>query len=231
MPRDRQPRRHVVSPGDDFGAQYRAFVIEFFGIEGAPFDGYYETLGPGRQVGSQWTVRPAITTTWGTPGSVLQYAFSDGREVVLYVWRQRILPWVTRGTAPFVEDVWDPKSSIWHAFIRNITDADNPETVSTVKKLADVLPLLRLSLGEKTISGFTGEQIEEMITETIDRMAQAEPNKSRPRRFKVARFVTKWPIATSRTNIYNYVTRDRLAANGEMEKRYKARCAEMNVSE
>lgn len=231
MPRDRQPRRYVVSPGDEFAPRYRDFVIEFFGVEGALFDGYCETLGPSRQIGLRWAVRPARPTTWGTPGSVLQYGFSDGRQVVLYVWRQRILPWVTAGTTPFIESVWEPQSLTWHAFIRNITDPDKPETVTAVKKLADILPLLELSLGEKTISGYTSEQIEEMITATIDALAKAQPDKNRPHRFKVKQFVDAWPIAISRTTIYNYVERDRLAVSGEIETRYKKRCAELAMSE
>jgi len=227
MPRDRQPRRYVVSPGDEFASRYRDFVIEFFGVEGGLFDGYYETLGPSRQVGPKWAVRLGRLTSWGTPGSVLHYAFDDGRDVVLYVWRQRIIPWVTAGTAPFIESVWEPQSAIWHAFIRNIIDPDKPETVTAVKKLADILPLLELSLGEKTISGYTSEQIEEMITTTIDTLAKAQLDKNRPRRFKVKQFVDAWPIAIGRTTIYNYVARDRLAANGEIETRYKKRCAEL----
>jgi hypothetical protein len=224
MPTDQQMRRYVVAAGIDFGNHYNDFIIEFFGTEGT----WPDSAGTKQRVAAKWTIhsgtKPELESK---PAEILKYGYSDGREFVINIWRQRIFFRDAQRTTPYIEKLWFAPSAKWITTIENIQDRLEPRTAVLIKRLADGLPLLFLSFENRTISGYTQQEIEEMISGAVEKMAQAEPDKSRPRRFKVARFAAHWPVATSRTNIYNYVNKERLAANAEIDNRYKARCNEL----
>jgi hypothetical protein len=223
MPSDKTLFRYIVGAGDEFGAQYKDFIIEYFGVESPRTYNLIEL--PGRQVTPKWTIREGKSVAPYKPGIILEIGFKDGSKYCLLIWRIRLFFKTPKNSAPYVEQLWDSSKLSWGTTIQSIGNPGNSQTISSVKKLADIMPLLNLCLGYKRIRGYYEWEIEEMINTTIDKMARDEPNKSQPRPFQTKRFVKHWPRSLSRTGIYGYVSRDRFAVNGELDNRYIKRCA------
>lgn len=225
MPRDQTPCRYAVFAGDEFGIPYKDFVIEFTGTIGTWPQGQPASI---RQVTPRWTVygnHPPKNPLNG--GLILRYPLRDGGTRVINVWRLRVIFMDHSYTTPYLEQLWIAPEAKWLIVMRNILPPHEPRVLSSIKQLADALPLLVLSLGHKMISGYTEQKIEGMINDTIEKMVQAELDKSHPKKFTVTRFVKNWPIATSRSNIYNYINKERFARNGEIENKYMLRCREI----
>jgi hypothetical protein len=232
MTKKQKPQRYVVSAGEAFGTQYTQYndlLIEFFGTEGTWPQREVVTT---RNVG-QWAIYGSQPLSDQQPhdrfngGMTLRYPWSDGINV-MNVWRLRVFFKEHSYSKPYLEQLWIPQEAKWRVKMKNILTPHLSSVVSSVKRLADGLPLLVLSIGHKIISGYTEQEIEEMIDAAIEKMAQSEPNKSHPRPFRVARFVSNWRFSLSRTGIYNYVTdKNRFAKGGEFETRYLNRCKEL----